>query len=152
MSPTLRPGFVALAVAGPFLVAALVFVGVGLATGMGPGGVWTALAELSTGRRHNPFLAATVGLVPVLLLLAALALGPRWWPTAGWGPAAAWSGLAAILLVLAWAHVQFWPLFLPDRVYPGFPHGLELVIAPLLFAPPAAAVGVAMGLMLGRGG
>ena len=152
MPSLLRPGFIVAALVGPFVVAGLVFVVVGLSVGMGVGGTWTALAELSMGRRQNPFLSAVVGLVPMLLLLAVLALGPRWWPRAGWGPAAAWSGLAAILLVLGWAHTQFWPLFLPHRVYPGFPHGLELVIAPLFFAPPAAALGVAVGLMMGRGG
>jgi len=148
----LRPGFIVAALVGPFVVAGLVFVVVGLSVGMGVGGTWTALAELSMGRRQNPFLSAVVGLFPMLLLLAVLALGSRWWPSAGWGPAAAWGGLAAILLVLGWAHTQFWPLFLPHRVYPGFPHGLELVIAPLFFAPPAAALGVAVGLMMGRGG
>lgn len=150
MPSLLRPRFVVLSLAGPFIVAVAVFGAVGLSSEMGVGGTWTALVEQSLARRHNPLLAGALGLVPVLFLLGILALGPRWLPAVGWGPAAGWSGLAAVALVLGWAHAQFWPLFLPDRVYPGFPHGLELIIAPLVFAPLAAALGVGLGLVVGR--
>lgn len=73
----LRPRFIALATAAPVLVATGVFLAVVLATGMGTAGTLTVLVELSGGRRHDPLLAAAVGLAPVLLLLAALALGRR---------------------------------------------------------------------------
>jgi uncharacterized membrane-anchored protein len=54
-----------------------------------------------------------------------------------------WSGLVAILVVLVWINLQFWPLFLPERTYPGFPHGLGFIIGPVFFAP------VLMALVMG---
>ncbi|NNE09207.1 MAG: hypothetical protein HKN20_11655, partial [Gemmatimonadetes bacterium] len=37
---------------------------------------------------------------------------------------------------------DFWPAFLPSRVYPGFPHGLEFIIGPGVFAPIGMLLGV----------
>ncbi|MCA9752021.1 MAG: hypothetical protein KC591_07505, partial [Gemmatimonadetes bacterium] len=64
--------------------------------------------------------------------------------------AAAWGGLVPIVVVLAWASFQFWPKFLPSRVYPGFPHGLEFVIAPLVFAPIGMVLGLAVATVATR--
>ncbi|HSG48385.1 MAG TPA: hypothetical protein VLA43_11270, partial [Longimicrobiales bacterium] len=140
--------FVVVALAAPLLVPVAVFMAVALASGMGVGGAIRALLEQSSGRRQNPVTVGILGLAPVGVLLAGLwAAGKR-----GLGPdrrrGAAWGGLAAILLVLVWVNAQFWGLFLPDRVYPGFPHGLELVIGPLFFAPVALVVGAVFGALL----
>ena len=141
-------GFVLVALAAPLLVPVVVFTTVALSSGMGVGGALQALVEQSSGRRQNPVTVGVLGLFPVLLLLAGLwVAGKR-----GLGPdryrGAAWGGLAAILLVLVWVNAQFWGLFLPDRVYPGFPHGLELVIGPVFFAPVALVVGAIFGALL----
>lgn len=47
------------------------------------------------------------------------------------------AGLLAIVLVLVWVNLEFWPGYLPERAFRGFPHGLEFVIGPIYFAPPA---------------
>jgi hypothetical protein len=46
-------------------------------------------------------------------------------------------GLLGIALVLVWINFQFWPGYLPERAFRGFPHGLEFVIGPIYFAPAA---------------
>lgn len=136
-----RARFLLLALVLPLLVPLVVFGAVGLASGMGPAGTLQAFLEQASGRRQNPLTTAVLGLFPVLLLLAGLWVGRRLGRDGPRLRAAGWGALGAILLVLLWANAQFWPLFLPDRVYPGFPHGLELVIGPVFFAPAAMLLG-----------
>lgn len=146
----LGPGFLLLGLAGPLLVPPLVFGGVALASGMGTGGAWATLVEQFAAGQRNLFVVSALGLFPVLLLLAVLRLGRRYDPDGAWRRAGGWSALVVILLVLAWANLEFWPLFLPERVYPGFPHGLELVIAPALFAPLAGALALVVAALVVR--
>jgi len=146
---TIRPGFLLLAVATPFLAGVVAFLVAGLAAGMGVE-VVPVLFEQAGQRRLNPLLAGIVGLVPVLLLLLILAVGPRLTPRAGWGPTVAWTGLIPIILLELWAHWEVWTLYLPSRATLSFPHGLELVIVPLFFAPVGVVVGVGLGLWLER--
>lgn len=145
----LSPGFVAVALATPFLIGVVAFLMAGLAAGMGPDAV-TALVEQASERRLNPLIAGVLGLAPVLLLLLLLGVVPRFTPRAGWRPAVAWAGLAPVALLELWAHWEVWTTYLPSRTMPGFPHGLELVIVPVFFAPIGALVGVGLSLALAR--
>lgn len=144
-----------LALAGLFLpvaVPVVVFTAVGFASGMGLAGTMAALADQVGQRRLNPLITGVLGWLPVALLFLGRWLARRWRPEGAWVASASWGGLVAILGVLVWANLQFWPLFLPEQVQPGFPHGLELVIGPIFFAPVAMLLGgLAGGLAAGRG-
>jgi hypothetical protein len=141
---------VLLALIAPLVLPPLIFVGVAWSAGMGFSGAWQALLEQSVSARQNPLRAAPLGLLPVFILLLALWLGHRSGRDASSVRIAGWGGLIAILLVIAWANIEAWSGFLPSRVYQGFPHGLELVIGPLFFAPIAMLVGALVAVVAAR--
>jgi len=130
------------------LIPPLVFCFAGLGKGMDFGQVTTACVEQFFTPRQNLGVAAGLGLFPVLLTGLLLWIGRRF----GWRWSSdnnvAVAALMPVLLVLAWANYEFWPIFLPDRVYPGFPHGLELVLGPLFYAPAAMLIGLITGAIL----
>lgn len=128
---------------GPVLIPFISFLGVGIGSGMG-GGVFGALFSQAVGR-PNLLIMGVFGLFPVALLIGGLWIARKSRPGARWRRWAGWWGLAGVLATLFWVNFQFWPLYLPERVSPGFPHGLELVIGPLFFAPAAALLGAVMG-------
>ena len=117
---------------GVFLLCAL-FADIGLA------GSLRATVEQFAAERH-PLLGAgilgllPVGLVTVLGWLLARKMEPRR------SRLIARAGLTGIAMILLWINFQFWPGYLPERAFRGFPHGLEFVIGPLFFAPPAMLV------------
>lgn len=133
-----------------FAVPLLVFFAVGVAEGMGGSGAGAALIEQLDAPRQNLRATAIFGVLPVVLL--AVVLGVHRWlrPASLARPALALGGLLPVLAILVWVNLEFWPSFLPSRVYPGFPHGLELVIGPLFFAPIAMAVGLLVGWLVYR--
>jgi hypothetical protein len=139
-------GFLLTAILAPLLVPAVVYCIVALSAGLGLGGTIEALANQATGPRQNLSASSVLGLAPALLLLVLLRLVRRFDTENSWRRAAGWGGLIAILLILVWANFEAWPNFLPGRAFPGWPHGMELVIAPLFFAPVAMLVG---GLVAG---
>ncbi len=145
----LTPGFLVLALATPFVVGVVGFLLGGLVSGVGVDTL-SAFLEQAGQRRLNPLIAGVLGLAPVILLLLILAVGARFTPRAGWGPAAAWGGLVPIAVLELWAHLEVWSTYFPSRSMPGFPHGLELVIVPIFFAPVGVVVGVLLGLWFGR--
>lgn len=130
------------------LIPPLVFCLAGLGEGMGIGEVVTACVEQFFAERQNLGVAAGLGLFPISLTALLLWIGRR--IRRGWGSNlnVAVAALIPVLLVLAWANSEFWPIFLPDRVYPGFPHGLELVLGPLFYAPVAMLIGLITGAIL----
>ncbi len=136
--------FAPVALLATFLVPFLVFLAAGLGHGMSPVAAFGALADQCTQPRLNPLITALSGWIPVMVLLLALRITRRAGPAAS--SAMARGGLVAIVAVLVWANLEFWPEFLPSRVYPGFPHGLELVMGPVIVAP----VGMALGMLAGR--
>lgn len=139
MDPTDRR-FLPVAVAAPVVLSVVIFLGSGITTGLSPAEAISALVGQSMGRRYNPLISGALGIAPTLLLLGVLRLLRRFDPERDRSRAAAWAGLFVIQVIVAWAGFEFWPNFLPDLVYPGFPHGLELVIGPLIFAPIALIV------------
>jgi hypothetical protein len=150
MSKTMSVPFVSAAVLGAVGVPLLVFLLSGLLAGMAPGEVVGALVEQSRARTSNPLKGAMAGLVPMVVLLGTLAVAARFDRDRTWLGTGRWVGLGSVLLVIAWANFEYWPTFLPDRVYAGFPHGLELVIGPIFFAPVAMAVALVATRIMGR--
>lgn len=129
-------------VALPLLIPPAVFAACALAAGLSPAETWTATVEQVTADQSSLLMCGLAGLFPVVLLLGGL-----WAYRKGGGSdrtrrAMGWSGLVSIALVLTWVNLQFWPLFLPERTYPGFPHGLEFIIGPGFFAPVLMLIGM----------
>jgi len=120
--------------------------------GMGPGAAVRAAVQQAAGGRPSLVAAGVLFLLPVLLLLLGLRLGRRLDPEGERLLAVGWAGLAAVLALQVWANASFWRLYLPDRVSPGFPHGLELVIAPLFFGPTVVAIVAVVGFLTLRMG
>ncbi len=145
-----RLRFLSASIILPLLIPPTVFTFCALAKGMPLAETLSAMIEQYMTRRQNLLICGAVGFFPVLLLFAGLWLHRRAGGDANTRRIMAWSGLVPVVLILVWVNLQFWPLFLPKRVYPGFPHGLEFVIGPGLFAPIGMLVGVGLGWWVAR--
>lgn len=141
---------VLVAAAVVFAVAPLAFSLVALASGMSLSETYEALIGQYRTRRLNLIVCSTVALFPVLLLALTLWIGRRFGKFEKTGAALAWGGVLPILAVTIAVNLEFWPIFLPARVYPGFPHGLEFLLGPAFAAPAAMLVGMLMARMLVR--
>lgn len=87
-------------------------------------------------RRQHLWGCGVLGVLPVVLLtIVAWLMGKRLDPLRT--RFIAQMGLLGIVLILLWVNAQFWPGYLPERAFRGFPHGLEFVIGPIFFAPVA---------------
>ncbi len=100
-----------------------------------------ATVEQFSAERHPLLGAAIPGLLPVALVTALGWLVSRKLDLRR-SRLIAQGGLAGIAAVLIWVNLTFWPGYLPERAFRGFPHGLEFVIGPLFFAPLAMLVGM----------
>lgn len=129
-----------------FVIPLLSFFVCGVRNGMGLGESAQALAVQLTQPRHNPALSAIPALLPLPALGIVLWVLSRYRPEANllhYGVAA----LGGLALIQLWVNWSFWDIYLPQRVYPGFPHGLEFIIGPIFFSPLAMVlclVGVAL--------
>jgi hypothetical protein len=123
-------------VALAFLIPLVVFVLSALFAGMSLAESLGAAATQFRAERHPLLGAAILGTVPVVLLTVLGWLLARKLDKVR-VRAIAQAGLGGIALILLWVNVEFWPGYLPGRIFHGFPHGLEFVIGPLFFAPPA---------------
>lgn len=113
-----------------------------LATGLSPAETAAALTEQFSARNPSLLLTGVVGLFPVLLLGLLLWLHARLGGAARQRAVLALAGYAPIAGVLIWANAEYWPDYLPERVQPSFPHGLELVIGPAIIAPAGMLLGL----------
>lgn len=145
--PTRR--FLATALLTPFLIPPITYLAVALGAGLGPAEAVRAMVA-QIGGRPNLIAPAVLALLPLLVYIGLLVLLRRRDPGGRWLPRAAWMGLVPALLLLLWANATVWPLYLPGRAFPGWPHGIELVIVPLFFVPVALLVGLAVGAIVGR--
>ena len=134
----------------PLLIPPLVFAICALGDGLSLSEMLSAMLEQYQARRQNLLITGLTGLFPVLLLQGILWLYSR----RGGNPEVrrmmTWAGYVPIILILIWVNFEFWPVFFPARTYPGFPHGLEFVIGPFLYAPGLMLVGVVSAWLLGR--
>ena len=142
--------FVVLLVALPMLVPPLVFIMVALAEGMSIAETVNALIEQYRSDRNNLLVVGALGLFPVILLLIVLWIYYRVSKNERYLSAMGWGGLLPVAAVLLWVNFEFWPGFLPTRVFRGFPHGLEFIIGPGFFAPIGMLVGIVVSWFIAR--
>lgn len=119
-----------------FAIPVIVFLVCALLAGLSVTASIGAVVEQFSAERHPLLGAAIVGLLPVVLV-AVLGWLVAFKVEARRSRLIAQAGLAGIAAVLLWVNFSFWPGYLPERAFRGFPHGLEFVIGPLFFAPPA---------------
>ncbi len=124
----------------------LVFIFVALLESMSFADTLFALSEQYISRRQNLLVCGLLGLFPLALMGCTLWAHRRFGGDQSFRPALLMGGFIPIILILLWANIEYWPDFLPSRVYPGFPHGLELMLAPIFFAP----VGMLLGMLVVR--
>jgi hypothetical protein len=135
----------------PVLIPPFAYLVAAFGAGMGAGDAFAAMVS-QIGGRPALFTPVILGLAPLLLHAGVLAVLKRRDPQGRWLPLASWFGLAPSLALLLWANLEVWPLHLPGRTFPGFPHGLELVIVPLFFVPVALVGGTVLGALVARAG
>ncbi len=141
--------YVVLATASIVLLPALIFAICLLLDGHSAAESMRLLLAQMQAERRNPLVVGLPAVVPFALLAIVLLIYRRWRGPQGSKMVAAF-GVLAIVLLLIWANAIFWPLFLPGRSYPGWPHGLEMVIVPIFFAPVGMLVAVAIAMILQR--
>lgn len=126
------------------VIPTLVFVASGLIRGMNLSSVVSALTEQFLADKTNLFVVSLLGLLP--LMLTALLLGVRKLIRKTWdgSVAYAWGGVLPAVAVAIFVNMEYWPKYLPARQFLGFPHGLEFVIGPFVFAP----IGVLLGFLV----
>lgn len=123
-----------------FLTPLLVFLLVALLKGMDVIAALNALIEQCSQRRQNPLLSSVPALIPLVIFAAWLGFRARRTQKSLREQAMFGIGIAvAAQIAVNWG---FWQVFLPSRVYPGFPHGLEFIIGPLFFTPIAMVLGL----------
>lgn len=144
------PKLIYIAMLLPLVIPTGVFATCALMAGLAPAETVAAIIEQYTAARQNLLVVSLLGLFPILLLLIGLWLHRKFGGNPQVGQWLAWGGLIPILLVLIWINSMFWPIFLPERTYPGFPHGLEFIIGPGIFAPVAMVVGMGLAWLIRR--
>lgn len=121
-----------------------VFVGAAIAGGMGMTATITALVEQYAADRNNLLIVSLAGLLPLLLILILIAVRARLRRTREGSAEYALAACIPVLLIALFVNLEYWPSYLPERQFLGFPHGLEFVIGPLVFAP----IGVLLGFLI----
>lgn len=111
----------------------------------------TLLAQL-TAARLNLLVCGALGWIPVSLLALFWYLLQRFSASLRKSTAPVIGGLVPVVAVLLWVNLEYWPHFLPSRVPPSYPGGLELILGPGLFAPIGMLFGFLAGWLWARVG
>ncbi len=128
----------------------LVFLSVALSSGMSLSETSGALVAQYTAARVNLAVCTALGLAPLLLLAGLLWIRRRRRPSASGPPLYAIGGALPIVGVAIFVNFEYWTAYLPNRTFLGFPHGLEFIIGPGVFAPIGMLAGVVVVAVLRR--
>lgn len=100
--------------------------------------------------KRNPLLSSLLCIFPFLLLALLLFIMGRRKVNERLRGLLSLTGASTIFVCMFAVNLMYWPNFLPGKSYPGFPHGLELVIVPIFFAPVAMFVTVFIAWLIKR--
>jgi len=131
-------------------IPALIFFTVALSSGLSSPEALTALAEQYVSRKQNLLVIGMLSLLPVVLMVFVIWLIRKIKNRSADVRDLAIGGVAGILAVDIWMNFEYWPTYLPERTYAGFPHGLEFVIGPIFYAPIAMVIGMVAAAMASR--
>ncbi len=131
-----------------FIIPPFLFFAIALIKGLSLYETVVAMSDQYSTSRQNLAVCGALGIFPILLLALSWLLLKRFVPSVGNSTIPIWGGLVPIFLVLLWTNLEFWPIFLPSRMYPGFPHGLEFVLGPGLYAPIGMLIGFLVGWLI----
>lgn len=128
----------------------VVFVATALGSGMSGGDTLDALLHQLSTRRQNLIVIGLLAMFPVLLLWILTLLIRRFIHLENAAAICALAGSAPIILINLLVNLGYWPDFLPERQFLGFPHGLEFVLGPLFYGPTGMAACVVTALLVLR--
>ncbi len=124
------------------IIPPVVFFLVAVTSGLSISDTLAALVSRYQNKRMNLLLASAASFFPVLLLLFFLGVRRLLKKSAQKSALYAAIGVLPAILVALFVNLEYWPTFLPNQTYAGFPHGLEFVIGPGVFAPIGLAIAV----------
>ena len=124
----------------------------GLVEGMGLVSVVRVVGEQFFIGRGNLGMISVLGLVPFLLLAALIWILDRLFYIECSKKTMFLTALFVMVVIIFWSSMDYWRTYLPDRKFMSWPHGLELVIGPLFFAPVGMVLGVLAGWFIARFG
>lgn len=133
-----------------FFTAPVVFVIVGIGSGIGASATLDAMSAQFTADRVNLLVMSALALFPVLLLVIVIGIGRRIGRFRDTAAAVALGGGIAIFAVTVFVNLSYWPSFFPSLNYPGWPHGIEFLLGPAIAAPVAMIVGMVVGVLAAR--
>ncbi len=125
------------------LIPPMVFCLVALSSGLNLTETTTALIGQFSSRKQNLLMVGLLSLLPVGFMLLVIWLVSKIKRLTVGKRNLAIGGASGILTVDVWMNVEYWPTFLPQMTYAGFPHGLEFVLGPIFYAPVMMLVGMA---------
>ncbi|MCR9262197.1 MAG: hypothetical protein NXH95_20980 [Pseudomonadaceae bacterium] len=132
------------------LIPPVVFVVVALGSGLSVVETLMAVVEQFTSRKQNLFVVGALSLLPVVLMVLVIWLVRKFKHGSVDARTLTIGGAAGILAVDIWINFEYWPTFLPQMTYAGFPHGLEFVLGPFFFAPIAMVIGMVIAAVVTR--
>lgn len=130
----------------------LVFLSVALTNGMSLTETSGALVAQYTASRVNLAVCTALGMAPLLLLAVLLWIHRRRRPSADGPPLYAIGAALPIVAVAVFVNLEYWTAYLPNRTFLGFPHGLEFIIGPGVFAPIGMLAGLIVVAVMRRTG
>jgi len=132
------------------LLPTVIFVGSALYRGMGVPGTVAALGDQYAADRLNLFVVSALGLTPLLLTALLIFVRYLMGKSSQGSVVYTWAGIIPVALVTLFVNLEYWPTYLPARQFLGFPHGLEFVIGPFVFAPIGVLVGFLIAWTIGK--
>ena len=144
----LRPVFTCLLLV--LVVPAVVFILTGFLKGMAFTDVLDIMATRFGEARPNLLVTSLIGVFPLSLLGLVIWIHRKRGGSQAVRSSMLAGGMLALLLVIAWSNYEYWRVFLPEGKVPGFPHGLELLIGPVFFAPVAMALALIAAWAIAR--
>ncbi|MEM7193611.1 MAG: hypothetical protein AAF402_01585 [Pseudomonadota bacterium] len=122
----------------------------GFLEGMDVTSLTKAVADQYVVKKGNLLITSALGLLPLLLLTLVMWVVGKFVRSVHYRRSMFFGGVTAIVLIIVWANTTHWRSYLPDKQFLSWPHGIELVIGPLIFAPIAMLLGVLAGWLTSR--
>ena len=127
----------------------LVFVSSSLNAGYSLSDTLGFMLEHCTTKKRNLLIIGALGFIPLALQVLILFVSKKVMKNKFISNNE--MGVSHLLLfsIIVWSNLEFWPKYFIALKYPGFPHGLELFLGPVVFGSIAIAASSLLFLLIG---